>query len=348
VSAISIQGLSAGYCGEAVINDISFELAEKQLLAILGPSGSGKSTLLKTIAGFLAPMSGSITLEGVLVSSTTSLVPPEKRNIGLVPQEGSLFPHLDVSANIRFGIKRDPNARARVDELLEIIGMEAFAHTRPQELSGGQQQRVALARALAPKPKLILLDEPFTALDTSLRAQMREDIRSILTLTSTTAIMVTHDQEEALATADQLALMQGGQLIAYGVPLSLYNNPESVAVAQLLGEINVIPAVVEAGNSVRTDFGVNLTKNTGELNPGVSGTLIVRPEAIAIDENQTPNATIIDSLFHGHDSLISVRMDSGLVIKLREPTHITRTPGARCCVNVTRHGIFLPQVRINP
>ena len=348
MSAISIQGLSAGYGGEAIINDITFELAEKQLLAILGPSGSGKSTLLKTIAGFLTPSQGSITLEGVTVSSTTSLVPPEKRNIGLVPQEGSLFPHLDVSANIGFGIKRDPNARARVGELLEIIGMTEFAHTRPQELSGGQQQRVALARALAPKPKLILLDEPFTALDTSLRAQMREDIRSILTLTSTTAIMVTHDQEEALATADQLAIMQGGHIIAYGIPLTLYNNPESIAVAQLLGEINVIPAVVESGNTVRTDFGVNLTKNSGELKFGDSGTLIVRPEAIFIEENQSPNATIIDSLFHGHDSLISVRMDSGLVIKLREPTHITRTPGARCSVGVTRPGMFLPQARINP
>jgi iron(III) transport system ATP-binding protein len=341
VSAISIQGLSAGYGGEAVISDISFELAEQQLLAILGPSGSGKSTLLKTIAGFLTPLEGSITLDGVLVSSTTSHVPPEKRNIGLVPQEGSLFPHLDVSANIGFGIKRDPNSRARVEELLEIIGMKEFAHTRPQELSGGQQQRVALARALAPKPKLILLDEPFTALDTSLRAQMRDDIRSILTLTSTTAIMVTHDQEEALATADQLAIMHGGKLIAYGEPLSLYNNPQSIAVAQLLGEINVIPAVVEANHNVRTDFGVSATQGSGELTPGESGALIVRPEAIAIGEELTPNATIVDSLFHGHDSLISVRMDSGLVIKLREPTHVTRTPGTRCSVTVTRPGTFL-------
>lgn len=341
MSAISIQGLSAGYGGEPVISGISFELAEQQLLAILGPSGSGKSTLLKTIAGFLTPLEGSITLDGVLVSSTTSHVPPEKRNIGLVPQEGSLFPHLNVSANIGFGIKRDPNSLTRVEELLEIIDMKEFAHARPQELSGGQQQRVALARALAPKPKLILLDEPFTALDTSLRAQMRDDIRSILTLTSTTAIMVTHDQEEALATADQLAIMQGGKLIAYGEPLSLYNNPQSIAVAQLLGEINVIPAVVEANHNVRTDFGVSVTQGSGELTPGESGALIVRPEAIAIGEQLTPNATIVDSLFHGHDSLISVRMDSGLVVKLREPTHITRTPGTRCSVTVTRPGTFL-------
>ena len=341
MSAISIQGLSAGYGGEPVISDISFELAEQQLLAILGPSGSGKSTLLKTIAGFLTPIKGSITLDGVLVSSTTSPVPPEKRNIGLVPQEGSLFPHLDVSANIGFGIKRDPNARARVEELLEIIGMTEFAHARPQELSGGQQQRVALARALAPKPKLILLDEPFTALDTSLRAQMRDDIRSILTLTSTTAIMVTHDQEEALATADQLAIMQGGKLIAFGTPLSLYKSPKSIAVAQLLGEINVIPAVVEADHSVRTDFGASATQDSGELKAGESGALIVRPEAIVIDEHSTPNATIVDSLFHGHDSLISVRMDSGLVVKLREPTQIFRVPGERCSVSVTRPGTFL-------
>ena len=341
MSAISIQGLSAGYGGEAVISDISFELAEQQLLAILGPSGSGKSTLLKTIAGFIRPIKGSITLDGVLVSSTTSLIPPEKRNIGLVPQEGSLFPHLDVSANIGFGIKRDSNSRQRVEELLAIIGMTEFAHARPQELSGGQQQRVALARALAPKPKLILLDEPFTALDTSLRAQMRDDIRSILTLTSTTAIMVTHDQEEALATADQLAIMQGGKLIAFGTPLSLYKSPKSIAVAQLLGEINVIPAVVEADHSVRTDFGVSATQDSGELKAGEAGALIVRPEAIVIDEHSTPNATIVDSLFHGHDSLISVRMDSGLVVKLREPTQIFRVPGERCSVSVTRPGTFL-------
>jgi iron(III) transport system ATP-binding protein len=341
VSAITVQDLSAGYGGEAVISDISFELAEQQLLAILGPSGSGKSTLLKAIAGFITPMKGSITLEGVLVSGVTTFVPPEKRNIGLVPQEGCLFPHLDVSGNIGFGIKRNPNLRQRVEELLEIIGMKEFAHTRPQELSGGQQQRVALARALAPQPKLILLDEPFTALDTSLRAQMRDDIRSILTLTSTTAIMVTHDQEEALATADQLAIMQGGKLIAFGTPHSLYNTPKSIAVAQLLGEINVIPAVVEADRNVRTDFGVSTTQDSRELNAGELGALIVRPEAIVIDEHSTPNATIVDSLFHGHDSLISVRMDSGLVVKLREPTQINRAPGDRCSVSVTRPGTFL-------
>lgn len=341
MSAISIKGLSAGYGGDPVISDISFDLAEQQLLAILGPSGSGKSTLLKTIAGFLTPIEGSITLDGVLVSCTTSPIPPEKRNIGLVPQEGSLFPHLDVSANIGFGIKRNSNSRQRVSELLEIIGMTEFAHSRPQELSGGQQQRVALARALAPQPKLILLDEPFSALDTSLRAQMRDDIRSILTKTSTTAIMVTHDQEEALATADQLAIMQGGKLIAFGSPISLYNTPQSIAVAQLLGEINVIPAIVETAHNVRTDFGVSVTQYPGELNPGELGALIVRPEAIAIDDHLTPNATIVDSLFHGHDSLISVRMDSGLVVKLREPTQITRSLGERCSVSVTRPGTFL-------
>ncbi len=341
MSAISVRELSAGYGGEAVIDDISFELGQQQLLAILGPSGSGKSTLLKTIAGFLTPMAGSITLDGVLVSDTESPVPPEKRNIGLVPQEGSLFPHLDVSGNISFGIKRDPQKKQRVNELLEIINMTEYAHARPQELSGGQQQRVALARALAPKPKLILLDEPFTALDTSLRAQLREDIRSILTMTATTAIMVTHDQEEALATADQLAVMQAGKLIAFGTPHSLYNAPRSIAVAQLLGEINVIPARVEADGRVRTEFGTTDSANPDQLIPGEQGTLIVRPEAFVIDNTLIPNATIIDLLFHGHDSLISVRMDSGLVVKLREPTEVSRFPRTPCAVVVTKPGTFL-------
>jgi iron(III) transport system ATP-binding protein len=341
VSAISIRGLSAGYGGEAVISDISFDLSQQQLLAVLGPSGSGKSTLLKTIAGFLTPIAGSITLDRVMVSSTESPVPPERRNIGLVPQEGSLFPHLDVSANIGFGIKRDPRRKQRVNELLAIIDMAEYAHARPQELSGGQQQRVALARALAPKPKLILLDEPFTALDTSLRAQMREDIRSILTLTSTTAIMVTHDQEEALATADQLAILQNGKLIAFGTPHSLYNTPKSKEAAQLLGEINTIPAISETNQSVRTEFGVSAVTNSDQLTPRELGTLILRPEAFVIDINSNPNSTLIDSLFHGHDSLISVRMDSGLVIKLREPTHTSRIPGTRCAITVTRPGTFL-------
>lgn len=341
MSAISIQSLSAGYGGEAVIRDISFDSEEQELLAILGPSGSGKSTLLKTIAGFIAPLAGSITLDGKLVSSATSLVPPEKRNIGLVPQEGSLFPHLDVSANISFGIKRDPNVKQRVDELLQIIDMTEYAHARPQELSGGQQQRVAIARALAPKPRLILLDEPFTALDTSLRAQMRDDIRGILTLTSTTAIMVTHDQEEALATADQLALMQAGNLIAFGTPLALYNTPKSIAVAQLLGEINVIPARVETHKNVETEFGLADCTNSDQLIPGDQGFLLLRPEALVIDNNAIANGTIIDALFHGHDSLLSVQMTSGLVVKLREPTSQARFPGTQCAVTLTQPGIFL-------
>lgn len=341
MSAISIVGLRAGYGGEAVISDISFELAQQQLLAILGPSGSGKSTLLKTIAGFLTPSAGSITLERELVSSPELLVPPEKRNIGLVPQEGSLFPHLDVSANIGFGIKRDPQRRQRVHELLEIINMQEYAHAGPQELSGGQQQRVALARALAPSPKLILLDEPFTGLDTSLRSQIRNDIRSILTRTATTAIMVTHDQEEALATADQLAIIKSGKLIAFGTPHALYNSSPSREVAKLLSDINEIPAIVESNRRVHTEFGLSATMNSDELLPGEQGTLILLPEVLVIDETASANGTIIDSLFHGHDSLISVRMESGLVVKLRERSEKTRVPGTQCSVAVTRPGTFL-------
>jgi iron(III) transport system ATP-binding protein len=341
VKAISIQDLSSGYGGDPVIRDISFDLEEKELLAILGPSGSGKTTLLKTIAGFLPAQSGLIKLDSQVVSSPQKIVPPEKRNIGLVPQEGSLFPHLDVSANISFGIRRNPKKTQRVAELLEIIDMKEYAHARPQELSGGQQQRVALARALAPTPKLILLDEPFTAMDTSLRAQMRRDIRNILTLTATTAIMVTHDQEEALATADQLAIMQDGRLIAFGTPHELYEKPASKDVASSLGEVNAIPATVESEHSVNTELGTFAARIMGDAVLGQHGIVLVRPEALTIEETDSPNAKITGSVFHGHDSTVTVSTNSGMVLKVRESQQHDRVPGTLCAVKVLREGIFL-------
>lgn len=345
MSAISVHRLSAGYDGTAIISDISFDLDHQKLLAILGPSGSGKSTLLKTIAGFLAPMAGSITIDGREVATVASMVPPEKRNIGLVPQEGALFPHLDVSANIGFGIKKDPKRKQRVAELLDIIEMTEFAHARPQEISGGQQQRVALARALAPKPQLIVLDEPFTALDASLRAQIRADIRSILTLTMTTAIMVTHDQEEALATADKIAIMSSGQLLDFGDPYDLYNSPTSLQAAELLGIINVLPATLDSHDVAVTEFGPTELTHPVIDTKGRSGTLLLRPEAFAIDALSSANATIVESTFHGHDSVLTLQTDGGLTLHARVNSVENLTSKDRCHVSITRQGVFLPEKR---
>jgi iron(III) transport system ATP-binding protein len=191
-----------------VLTDISFEVPEKAITAILGPSGEGKTTLLRLIAGFDRPTSGTLALRGKVVSSVDVHLPPEQRGVGIVPQDGALFPHLTVEENIAFGLPR--HQHARVDEMLTLIGMTSQRNSRPAQLSGGQQQRVSLARALAPSPELILLDEPFSALDANMRSSMRDEVTAIIRKTESTAIIVTHDQEEAMSISDKVVVLLNG------------------------------------------------------------------------------------------------------------------------------------------
>lgn len=328
MNAVEISGVSAGYGGEPVIKEIDLTVDSQQLLAILGRSGSGKSTLVKTITGFIQPSCGKIFLNGVQVAGPEVFVPPELRNIGLVPQEGALFPHLSVAQNVEFGIGKESGKDLRVQELLELVDLRELARARPQELSGGQQQRVSLARALARRPSVILLDEPFNALDATLRDHVRADIAEILSHTSTTAILVTHDQDEALSTANSIALMDLGRILACGSPQSLYQSPNSIPAARLLGPINEIPGTVASEHIADTEFG-EMAFDTHELTEvGTRGTVLTRPESIDFGDQGT--SALVESIrFHGHQEMVTVITQSGLRLKVRDEqsvlTHIGDT-----------------------
>ena len=289
-----------------VLSGISLELESKQLLAVLGASGAGKSTLIRLIAGFDSVGGGSIVLDGEILSDSSKTVAPERRSIGIVPQDSALFPHLNVSQNIGFGLSGlSKEAKAeRVGELLRLIRMEEFASRMPQELSGGQVQRVALARALAPRPKLVLLDEPFSALDAELRGQLREEVRQVLRAEGATAVLVTHDQEEALSLADRVAVLREGKIIQVGSPSEIYNSPADVGIATFLGESVLVDGKV-SGGKILTDLGsLSALNNVAE---GATGVVAIRSENFYLQPNPTGDSEVVGRVFFGHDALVEVQ-----------------------------------------
>ena len=303
---LEIKDVSVSFGDTNVLSGISLELESKQLLAVLGSSGAGKSTLMRLIAGFDALDSGSITLDGITLSDSRLTVAPESRSVGIVPQDSALFPHLTVRQNIGFGLFGLSRADRdqRVDELLKLIRMEEFASRMPEELSGGQVQRVALARALAPKPKLILLDEPFSALDAELRQQLREEVRQVLRAEGATAILVTHDQEEALSLADRVAVLREGKIIQVGSPSEIYNSPADVGIATFLGESVLVDGKV-SGGKILTDLGsLSALNNVAE---GATGVVAIRSENFYLQPNPTGDSEVVGRVFFGHDALVEVQ-----------------------------------------
>jgi iron(III) transport system ATP-binding protein len=303
---LEINDVSVSFGDTEVLSGISLELESKQLLAVLGASGAGKSTLMRLIAGFDSVGGGSIVLDGETLSDTSKTVAPEKRSIGIVPQDSALFPHLNVAQNIGFGLSGlSKEARAeRVGELLRLIRMEEFASRMPQELSGGQVQRVALARALAPKPKLVLLDEPFSALDAELRGQLREEVRQVLRAEGATAVLVTHDQEEALSLADRVAVLREGKIIQVGSPSEIYNSPADVGIATFLGESVLVDGKV-SGGKILTDLGsLSALNNVAE---GATGVVAIRSENFYLQPNPTGDSEVVGRVFFGHDALVEVQ-----------------------------------------
>ncbi|MCA2011770.1 ABC transporter ATP-binding protein [Pararhodobacter sp. CCB-MM2] len=282
------------------VERVSLALGEGELLALLGPSGCGKTTTLRMIGGFEHPDEGSITFEGRDITT----LPPEARGIGFVFQDYALFPHLSVLDNVKFGLRKLPRAQAnaRAQEMLDLVGLGTLGKRRPHQLSGGQQQRVALARALAVAPKLILLDEPFSNLDAKMRVETRQEVRRLLKETGSAGVLVTHDQEEALALADRIAVMDGGRVVQVGTPDEIYRNPVSEFVANFIGRSNFLTGTAN-GTTVQTAFGD--LPMTRAANGAV--TLAVRPEQIMLDEDPSGTATIVGREFRGHDQIYWVQ-----------------------------------------
>lgn len=291
------------------LDHVDLDVGQGQFATVLGPSGCGKTTLLRSIAGFEKPDHGSVAINGrTVVDSGGRWVPTHDRGVGIVPQDGALFPHLTVGGNIAFGLTtRRSERRHRVREVLELVGMSGMESRRPHELSGGQQQRVALARAMAPNPRIILLDEPFSALDAKLRQSLRDDVRDILTGIGATAVLVTHDQAEALALADHLVVMRHGRVVQAGSPRDTYLHPRDIELARFLGEAVVVPGRRDNTGTVTCVFGTLPVASTG----GATGAcdVLIRPENIRVSPAADASGvvgTVTGESFYGHDQMLQV------------------------------------------
>ncbi len=309
-AALSCRGVSKTFGPAVALDNLDLDLRQGSLMALLGPSGCGKTTALRIMAGFERPSSGEVWVGGTHVAGNGVWVAPERRRIGMVFQDWALFPHLDVWHNVGFGLP--PDSGERVTEILEMVHLRDLARRMPHELSGGQQQRVALARALAPSPQVILLDEPFSNLDASLRARVRAEVRDVLREAKATAIFVTHDQEEALAMADEMAVMVGGRILQVGPPHDVYGAPASRLVATLVGEANFIPGTC-VGGRVETPLGPVDGAGLGDGEVDV----MVRPESIHLDYEPDSTTRIVDAEFYGHDQMVRARLADGREIVAR-------------------------------
>ena len=320
MSSLEISHLKVSLGNRLILDDLSFSLAEGQIAALLGPSGCGKTTLLRSIAGLIQPSDGTIRFGKQLVSLSSLVMPSHKRKIGYVPQEGALFPHLSVADNISFGLDRSvftkDQIRQTTKEMLNLIGLQGYESRMPNQLSGGQQTRVALARALAIKPAIVLLDEPFSALDEALRDDLRSDVINLLRSSKTTAILVTHDREEALVSADVVALMRAGKIVQQGSPEAVYSKPISPAIAVSTGDALVLDAQQLADGSTSYLFNPSAVGTSSE-----SGQIVIRPEEISLDRTlsaASPRGRISKIDYYGHDAMVTVEV-AGQSIKVRIP-----------------------------
>ena len=327
--SVALHGVAKAFGTTRAVAGVDLKLSRGELVSVLGPSGCGKTTLLRVIAGFEAPDAGTVVVGGQTVAGDGQWVPPERRRIGMVFQDYALFPHLRVRQNVAFGLaRRDAAERERLTAgTLDLVGLQHKGDRYPHELSGGERQRVALARALAPEPELVLLDEPFSSLDATLRADLRREVALILREAGATALLVTHDQEEALTLGDRLAVMREGVLVQAGVPTDVYARPADRWTAQFVGEVNVLTGVA-AGASVRTEVG-ELT-----LTAPASGPVHValRPEQLRLESGRNPNAEVVDRDFRGHDVLYRLRHQTGLTLLVQLPSLELHEVGAQVFV----------------
>ena len=326
--ALELRGLTVGYPNasgtQLVLSDISLALAVGEIACLLGPSGCGKTTALRAIAGFHPLQSGQIRLMQQEVGSANHPMPPELRNIGMVFQDYALFPHLSVADNIGFGLyRRSKRERdTRIAQMLDLVGLRELANSAPHQLSGGQQQRVALARALAPQPALLLMDEPFSNLDVTLRERLALEVRDLLKQTGTTAVIVTHDQHEAFAVADRVAVLAEGRLQQWGTPMQLYHRPANRFVASFIGEGMMLRGHMGEAGQVTTELGVFKPESLPDgLHRDDPVDLLVRPDDIQHDDASPLQARVLAKAFRGAQFLYTLALPSGQQLLSLVPSH---------------------------
>jgi iron(III) transport system ATP-binding protein len=347
-TVLELRNVSCAYgVDRPAITGISFAAQEGEIVCLLGPSGCGKTTTLRAVAGFEPVTTGEIRLEGRLVSAPGRLLPTEQRRIGMVFQEYALFPHLRVRDNVAFGLRHlsTDERTTQVRLMLEMVGLTDLAARYPHELSGGQQQRVALARALVQKPAVLLLDEPFSNLDPDMAGKMREDLHDLLRRTKTTAILVTHDHDEAFAMADRIAVLNNGRLEQLDTPEAIYHTPSTPFVADFVGQADFIPGTIENG-TVQTEIG--MFPNQAGYPRGAQVVVMIRPDDIHIVPVERSFAHIVARRFHGSENLYTVGLPSGRVVHSSEPSTTVYPVGTPVELQVNATHTVLFDQRLGP
>jgi iron(III) transport system ATP-binding protein len=310
---------------DPVLRGVSLRVEAGRMVALLGPSGCGKTTLLRILAGLEHPDAGEVRLGGELLTGGGRDIPPERRRIGMVFQDWALFPHLSVARNVAYGLARGPGRDQQVEDALAMVGLAGLGDRPPATLSGGQQQRVALARALAPRPAALLLDEPFSNLDTSLRVQVRTEVHQLLAEVGVTTVFVTHDQDEAFVLGDEVAVMSGGEIVQQAAPAELYDAPATPWIAGFVGDANLLVGVASGGAAMTPVGGVALREaNEGEVQ------VLLRPEHLEVSGGDAGEVDLVE--FYGHDTVYAVRLDDGAALTVRVAQAPAHARGDRVAV----------------
>jgi len=341
---VELHGLCKRYPDAAALDDLTLTVCRGEFFSLLGPSGCGKTTTLRLIAGLDSPSAGSVVIDGTQVCGSGYFKPPEKRGVGVVFQDYALFPHMTVFENVAFGLFGRPKATiaTRVGDLLELVGLAGAGKKYPHEMSGGQKQRVALARALAPAPKVMLLDEPFSNLDAELRAGLARETRQILRDAGTTVILVTHDQEEAFSLSDRVGLLNGGRLEQVGTPYNIYHRPASRFVADFASRADYLPARIEGSRCISALGEFELT---APMQPGCACVeLMVRPDDVAIAVDDAGTAVITEVRFLGSSALYTLRLDDGSILHSHRLSANLLAPCTRVAVSMDlQHAVVFPR-----
>lgn len=340
---LAIRGLACGYAGQRIVQDLDLHLRHGDIGCLLGPSGCGKTTTLRAIAGFEPVQGGQIQLGETVLSRPGHTLPPERRRIGMVFQDYALFPHLSVADNVAFGIRKHPRREQVVAELLELVNLVDLGQRYPHELSGGQQQRVSLARALAPEPELLLLDEPFSNLDVELRRRLSHEVREILKTRGTSAILVTHDQEEAFAVSDHIGVFREGRLEQWDTPFNLYHEPLTPFVASFIGQGYFIRGQLLTPETVQTELGVIRGNRAYSLPAGSAVDVLLRPDDIVHVPDSPLTALVIGKTFLGASTLYRLQLSTGTQLEALFTSHADYPPGSFIGIRIAaEHLVIFP------